>query len=58
MTNESITSSKYPEINEIAKKTAGKDLSEMVATGVIKSCKGEKYKIQIMPELIQAVEHN
>ena len=34
--NKSITSSKYAEINDVAKRTARKDLSEMVEKGVIK----------------------
>ena len=52
--NDSITSSKYAEINDIAKRTARKDLSQMVEKGVIKKVgegKNTRYvKFRNMPE--------
>ena len=55
--NDSITSSKYAEINNIAKRTARKDLSQMVEKGVIKKVgegKNTRYvKCRNMPEQIR-----
>ncbi len=54
--NKSITSSKYAEINDIAKRTARKDLSDMANKGVIKKVgegKSTRYvSCRNMPERI------
>lgn len=46
--NKTITSSKYAEINDIANRTARKDLSEMVNRGVIKKV-GEGKNTRYVP---------